>query len=818
MPSSKKTYLNSTAKYLLTDSRLLIYPAETLFIAIKGERHDGHVFIKDLYQKGVRQFIIESKAISESLQKSISELPDVQVWEVGSSITALKQLAKHKREQFKIPVIGITGSNGKTIVKEWLAQLLAPDFEIVKSPKSYNSQIGVPLSVWQINNAHTLGIFEAGLSKPHEIEVLEKIIQPTFGIITNIGSAHDEGFRSRKSKVTEKLKLFSHCQKLVYCSDYEDIQNEVNIILKAVNPKCEFVSWGKNANTKWQILESGESIKIQNQATNQQTTLNIHQLSFHNAASLENLTHCIVTMLEFGIDAAEIQNRIDKLRPVSMRLEVKQGINNSYLIDDTYNNDLVGLTMALNFLSQQDQQPDKMLVLSDLLQTGQKESELYQQIADIIAKKRIKKLVAIGPAFQRNRSYFEENSTFYDTTQDFLNYFPTSSFSNVVALIKGARTFQFEKIVNHLEQKTHRTAFEINIDAITHNLNYYREKAGNDTKIMVMVKAFAYGSGSVEIAQLLQFHRVDYLAVAYTDEGVVLRNHGIELPIMVMNPSPESFDKMIEFKLEPEIYSPSIFKQFLEINNGKKVKIHLKLDTGMHRLGFVESDLDTLFETLSKHPEIEVASVFSHLVGADESFHNEFSVLQYQRFIESADKISKALNYQPIRHILNSAGIVRFPDFKLDMVRLGIGLYGVEVNNLEQHKLRNVGTLKTIISQVKHIKNGESVGYSRRGIVEKDTTIATIAIGYADGYDRRFGNGVGKVWVNGKLCPVVGNVCMDMTMIDISDTNATEGDEVIVFGEDLPITTLAHNIGTISYEILTGVSERVKRVFFKEES
>jgi len=818
MPSSKKTYLNSTAKYLLTDSRLLIYPAETLFIAIKGERHDGHVFIKDLYQKGVRQFIVESKAISESLQKSISELPDVQVWEVGSSITALQQLAKHKREQYKIPVIGITGSNGKTIVKEWLAQLLVPDFEIVKSPKSYNSQIGVPLSVWQINNAHTLGIFEAGLSKPHEIEVLEKIIQPTFGIITNIGSAHDEGFRSRKSKVTEKLKLFSHCQKLVYCSDYEDIQNEVNIILKAVNPKCEFVSWGKDAHTKWQILECGAAIKIQNQATNQQTTFNIHQLSFHNAASLENLTHCIVTMLEFGIDAAEIQNRIDKLRPVSMRLEVKQGINNSYLIDDTYNNDLVGLTMALNFLSQQDQQPDKMLVLSDLLQTGQKESELYQQIADIITKKRIKKLVAIGPAFQRNRSYFEENSTFYDTTQDFLNYFPTSSFSNVVALIKGARTFQFEKIVNHLEQKTHRTAFEINIDAITHNLNYYREKAGNDTKIMVMVKAFAYGSGSVEIAQLLQFHRVDYLAVAYTDEGVVLRNHGIELPIMVMNPSPESFDKMIEFKLEPEIYSPSIFKQFLEINNGKKVKIHLKLDTGMHRLGFVESDLETLFETLSKYPEIEVASVFSHLVGADESFHNEFSILQYQRFIESADKISKALNYQPIRHILNSAGIVRFPDFKLDMVRLGIGLYGVEVNNLEQHKLRNVGTLKTIISQIKYIKNGESVGYSRRGIVEKDTTIATIAIGYADGYDRRFGNGVGKVWVNGALCPVVGNVCMDMTMIDISDTNASEGDEVIVFGEDLPITTLAHNIGTISYEILTGVSERVKRVFFKEES
>ena len=825
--------LTTTAQYLLTDSRLLVNPAETIFFAIKGERHDGHQFIEKLYQKGVRQFVVEQKAITENLQKVLTKLTDAQIWEVESSVSAMQQLAKQKREQFNIPVIGITGSNGKTIVKEWLVQLLSPDYVVVKSPKSYNSQIGVPLSVWQMNASHTLGIFEAGLSKPHEMEYLEKVIQPTIGIFTNIGSAHDEGFRSRKSKIAEKLKLFTHCQKLIYCADYKEIDEEIKIILKAVNPKCELISWGKVAPrmdvppaprgvpSEGGATESIVSFKLQ---TNNQQFLDSYEFSsspFGGGGGFwgaENLTHCIVAMLELGIEPSEIQERINKLRPVSMRLEVKQGINNCILIDDSYNNDFVGLTMALNFLTQQDHRKDKILILSDLLQTGQKEEDLYREIADLLLKKSINKLIGVGEAFCRNQKYFSDNSIFYSSTQEFLSNFPTASLHDSVVLIKGARPFQFEKIVHHLEEKSHGTVLEINLDSITHNLNYYKEKIGTNTKIMVMVKAFAYGSGSTDVAQLLQFHHVDYLAVAYIDEGIILRQNGINLPIMVMNPSVEGFDKVLSYDLEPEIYSPSIFKKFIELNGDKKSKIHLKLDTGMHRLGFVEDDLKTLISQLLENPNIEVATIFSHLVGADDAAHNEFSKLQHERFINWSERIASALKYQPIRHILNSAGIVRFPDLKLDMVRLGIGLYGVEVNGLEQKSLKNVGTLKTVISQIKHVKKGESVGYSRRGIVEKDTKIATIAIGYADGFDRRFGNGVGEVMVNGVLCPVVGNVCMDMTMIDITEANATEGNEVIVFGENLPITKLAQNIGTIPYEILTGVSERVRRVFFKEES
>ena len=817
--------LTTTAQYLLTDSRLLVNPAETIFFAIKGERHDGHQFIEKLYQKGVRQFVVEQKAITQNLRKILEILIDAQIWEVESSVLTMQQLAKQKREQFTIPVIGITGSNGKTIVKEWLAQLLSPDYVVVKSPKSYNSQIGVPLSVWQMNASHTLGIFEAGLSKPHEMEYLERVIQPTIGIFTNIGSAHDEGFRSRKSKITEKLKLFTHCQKLIYCSDYEEIDEEIKIILKAVNPKCELISWGRDQAppARAAYRPGGGATEFEIRFKLQTTDHRLSTYSFYSPFgggfwAFENLTHCIVAMLEFGIEPSEIQKRINKLRPVSMRLEVKQGINNCILIDDSYNNDLVGLTMALNFLTQQDQRKGKILILSDLLQTGQKEENLYQEIADLLLRKSINKLIGVGEAFCGNQQYFLDNSIFYSSTQDFLSNFSTASLHDAVVLIKGARPFQFEKIVHHLEEKLHGTVLEINLDSITHNLNYYKEKIGTNTKIMVMVKAFAYGSGSTDVAQLLQFHHVDYLSVAYTDEGVVLRQNGISLPIMVMNPSVEGFDKMVSFDLEPEIYSPSIFKKFIKLNDGKKVKIHLKLDTGMHRLGFVEDDLETLISQLVENLNIEVATIFSHLVGADDAAHNEFSKLQCERFINWSERIALALNYSPVRHILNSAGIVRFPDFKLDMVRLGIGLYGVEVNGLEQKNLKNVGTLKTIISQIKHVKKGESVGYSRRGIVEKDTKIATIAIGYADGFDRRFGNGTGEVMVNGVLCPVVGNVCMDMTMIDITEANATEGNEVIVFGENLPISKLAQNIGTIPYEILTGVSERVRRVFFKEES
>lgn len=816
------TDIDTTATYLLTDSRQLIFPQQTLFFAIKGQHHDGHQFLFDLYQKGVRQFVIEHKALTDKLIQTLEGFEDSQIWAVDSSLKALQDVAKRHRSQFDIRVIGITGSNGKTIVKEWLGQLLSPDFRIAKSPKSYNSQIGVPLSVWQLNDTHTLGIFEAGISQPHEMKALQEIIQPSIGIFTNIGSAHDEGFRSRKQKATEKLRLFTQCKQLIYRADYSDIQEEIRLILQPVNPHCELIGWGTTdactVQVEWHKDESQTYIVMKSALERYDNQL--FSVPFTDEASVENVIHCLVLLLSMDIPSAEIRQRITRLRPISMRLELKEGINQCYLIDDTYNNDLVGLTIALNFLSQQEQRSLKIAILSDLFQTGQKEEELYSQINTLLQQKGVQKLIAIGDAFARNAHLISVEAQYFTTTSEFLGKLVPDTFQDALVLIKGARAFQFERIVHRLQQRVHGTVLEINLDALTHNLNFYRNRVGNDTRIMVMVKAFAYGSGSAEVAQLLQFHRVDYLAVAYADEGVVLRQNGIELPIMVMNPSPSTFDKLIEYQLEPEIYSHKILEEWLtflaESTTNSRYKIHLKLDTGMHRLGFTEADLPTLIQLLKQHPTLEVASIFSHLVGADEAIHNDFSKLQFERFMAGSAQLEAALGYRPFRHILNSAGIVRFPDYKLDMVRLGIGLYGVEVNRQEQRALQQIGTFKTVVSQVKHLPAGETIGYSRKGILEKASSIATIALGYADGYDRRFSKGVGKVLINGALCPVVGNVCMDMTMVDATGVSVQAGDEVIVFGQDLPITHLSEQIGTIPYEILTGISERVKRVFYKE--
>ena len=810
--------IQTDALYLLTDSRQLTFAPQTLFFAIKGERHDGHRFLRDLYQKGVRQFVVERSALTETQRELLATFTDARIWVVENSVLALQELAKNRRASFQIPVVGITGSNGKTIVKEWLAQLLSPDYRVAKSPKSYNSQIGVPLSVWQLNDSHTLGIFEAGISQSHAMKALQDIIRPTIGIFTNIGSAHDQGFKSRKQKITEKLRLFTNCQQLIYCADYQDIEEEIKLILQPVNPNCELVSWSRNGNEaaiQVQTEKKGHSSNLELTLKNSPAPA-LFSVPFGDDASLENVIHCVVLLLKMGINPVEIQSRLQRLRPVSMRLELKDGINNCQLIDDSYNNDLVGLTMALNFLSQQEQRSKKVAILSDLLQTSQPESELYGQISALLRDKNVNQLVGIGAAFGRNRAFFGANSQFYDTTEAFLQDFLVASLRDSLVLVKGARPFQFEQIVNRFQQRVHGTVLEINLDAITNNLNYYRHKIGSQTKIMVMVKAFAYGSGSAEVAQLLQFHRVDYLAVAYADEGVLLRQNGITLPIMVMNPARETFDKLREYGLEPEIYSQKILSEWLEF--GGNEAIHLKLDTGMHRLGFTEEDLPSLIQQLQNHPNLRVATIFSHLVGADEATHNQFSALQYARFMAWTSQIEAVLGYCPTRHILNSAGIVRFPDYKLDMVRLGIGLYGVEANQQEQAALWPVGTLKTVVSQMKHLRAGETVGYGRRGVLENDTSVATIAIGYADGFDRRLSNGVGKVLINGVLCPVIGNVCMDMTMVDATQANAQAGDEVLIFGQELPITQIAQQIGTIPYELLTGVSERVKRVFFKESN
>ncbi|GAB4017815.1 bifunctional UDP-N-acetylmuramoyl-tripeptide:D-alanyl-D-alanine ligase/alanine racemase [Spirosoma migulaei] len=831
-----------------TDSRQVTGNAtDAVFFAIQGEHHDGHNFIGELYQKGVRQFVVERSALTPERRTEFIAYADATFIEVDSSLQTMQTLAAEHRKQVHIPIIGITGSNGKTIVKEWLAQLLdggqSPDeYVVVKSPKSYNSQLGVPLSVHQLTDKHTLGIFEAGISKVHEMQSLEAIIRPTIGIFTNIGTAHDEGFRTRKQKIAEKLRLFIHANTLIYCSDYTDIDEEVHLLLKAVNPTMNVITWSLNGKP---ATYQGKLQHDQLTLTSKEGTAIQLKLPFTDPASVENLMHCLVTLLTLHPWTTEaLQARLNRLRPVSMRLEQKEGINNCVLIDDSYNNDVAGLQLALSFLNQQSTRTRRVVILSDVLQSGQAEHDLYEQVGTLIRTNAIDQFIGIGPVLSRNAHFFADSSLFFATTDAFLTQFPFHELRDSSVLVKGARPFSFERIVARLERKVHGTVLDINLDALTHNLNYYREKVGSDTKLMVMVKAFAYGSGSTEVAQLLQFHRVDYLAVAYADEGIALRQNGIELPIMVMNPAPETFDALLAYNLEPELYSMRILQEWGRFVHGAgsrergaggkehgdgsdlppaprsmpsaKTSLHLKIDTGMHRLGFLETELAEVANYLKGHDNLHVATVFSHLVGSDDARFNSFSTQQYETFLRSTAILEAALGYRPTRHLLNSAGIVRFPDYKLDMVRLGIGLYGVEASGINQAALQTVGTLRTVISQIKTVRAGESIGYSRRGVLDHEARIATLAIGYADGFDRRLGNGVGQVWVNGTRCPTVGNVCMDMTMIDVTSAVASEGDDVIIFGPDLPITELAKQMDTIPYEILTGVSERVKRVFFKE--
>lgn len=813
--------INLRSGYLLTDSRKVIFPENSVFIAIKGVYHDGHQFILPLYQAGVREFIVEKTALTTEFTEQLKALDEGTVWVVNNSTQALQQLAERKRAASSATVTAITGSNGKTIVKEWLASMLSPDYKVLSSPKSYNSQIGVPLSVWPLNKTHQIAVFEAGISKPHEMEYLEKIIKPEIGIFTNIGSAHDEGFKSIKQKVSEKLRLFTHARKLIFRSDYHTIQEEADLLLKSVNPEIRLITWATDAQAFIKVSYENllEHTLIHLEYTDKKLTFSTN---YKDQATLENLTHCIVYLTETGMASETIQRRIGLLQPVSMRLEIKEGIYHSNIIDDSYNNDLQGLIMAMDFLKENQRKPRKVLILSDLLQTGVKPAELYDEVNQIILEHNIDLFIGIGPDLSANASKFSSiNNSFYESTDDFLKNFTFSRLTDSLVLVKGARLFAFERIVFRLQKKNHHTILEINMDALTHNLNFYKEFIGNQTKIMVMVKAFAYGSGSMEVASLLQHHRVDYLAVAYPDEGVTLRNTGITLPIMVMNADPESYEIMVRYQLEPEIYSRRTLHYWLQnIQTYNTLTdlppVHLKIDTGMHRLGFIRQDMDWLKEEISNQPNLKIASIFTHLAGADDEVHDSFTRSQYELLTAAAEDIESVLDYKPLRHILNSAGIISYPEFRLDMVRLGIGIYGVDSSGKNQSRLKVVGTLRTIISQIKDYSSGETIGYSRKGVINQQSRIATIAMGYADGLDRRCGNGNSQVLVNGTLCPTIGNICMDMAMIDITSAQAQEGDEVIIFGENPDISTIARQTGTIPYEILTGISERVNRVFYKE--
>jgi alanine racemase len=724
---------------------------------------------------------------------------------VKSAIRALQSISKLHRESFSYPVIGITGSNGKTIIKEWLFQVLMKFETPVKNPGSYNSQVGVPLSVWQMKSHHTVGIFEAGISLTGEMELLSDVIQPTLGLFTNIGPAHDEGFRNVEEKIREKLKLFSHAEMVIYCKDHSILDDVIQ------TTELPTISWGVSIGCDIRIRQNGNGYDIWWKAQHIFIVI-----PFKDKASIENCFHVLAVLLCMGYSGSQIQDGINNLKRVAMRLELKEGINHCQVIDDTYNNDLGGIEISLQFLAQQHQKKRKTVILSDVLQSGEVDNVLVEEIAARIHESGINKFIGIGPALKKYQQLFSIPSTFYSDTQEFLSHFNGDQWQQEIILVKGARSFEFEKIVSRLQRKVHGTVMEVDLGALVHNYNFFKSCLNPSTKIMVMVKAFAYGSGSNEIANLLQYHQADYLGVAYSDEGVDLRKNNISLPIMVMNPSEDSFDALLQYQLEPEIFNFKILNHFIAFLDGRDSKVHIKLDTGMHRLGFSAEDVPQLCAVLRMHPNLAVASIFSHLAGADEHAHDDFSALQAKQFEEGALELSKHLGYRPLFHILNSPGILRLKQYQFDMVRLGIGLYGVDPTNEGFRELRPVATLKTIVSHIQKVKQGETIGYGRRGIAHQEMTIGTIAIGYADGFTRAFSRGVGKVLVKGVRVPVVGNVCMDMTMIDLTGTDVVEGDEVIIFGKELPIQDVAAAISTIPYEILTNTSERVKRVFVSE--
>ncbi len=809
-----KSETNDKISDVLIDSRKLITPENCLFFALVSKTNDGHKYIETLYNKDVKNFIIST------LPNNIKVFENINIIKVNNTLTALQSLSASHRQKFNIPVIGITGSNGKTIVKEWLFQLLRKDKKIIRSPKSYNSQIGVPLSVLQMKSEHELAFFEAGISETDEMDKLETIIRPKIGIFTNIGAAHGENFFHEAQKINEKLKLFTKSETLIYCSDHIEIKER--IIESQVFKKINIFSWGKNINSELQIKSVNKN--------NKQTTIkgiykkqNIQiKIPFIDDASIENSIHCWAFMLFFGYQQNIISERMESLSPVAMRLELKEGINNCSIINDSYNSDINSLNIALDFMLQQKQHRKKTIILSDILQSGKNDADLYTEVADLLFEKGIKRIIGVGSAIKRYANKFNIEKEFYETSEQFLKYFSTSSLQDETVLLKGARKFEFENINKVLQQKAHETVLEINLNAIAHNLNYYRLLLKPTTKIMAMVKAFSYGSGSFEIANVLQFQNADYLAVAYADEGVELRKAGITLPIMVMNPDKQSFDSIIKYNLEPEIYCFKVLDLLEEaierniIQENKPIGIHIKLDTGMHRLGFESQDLEVLVKKIKKSKHFFIKSIFSHLAASDDRTHDDFTRHQIKLFSEMSSSIKSEFNYNILLHILNSAGISRFGESQFDMVRLGIALYGVATDESQQNALQNVNTLKSTISQIKIIKANETIGYNRNWTAKKEMRIATIPIGYADGLNRKLSNGKGKLMINNNFAPIVGNICMDMCMADITDFDVEEGDDVIIFGNDYPIKKLAEILETIPYEILTGVSRRVKRVYFHE--
>ena len=799
-------------RWLLTDSRSLCFPEETLFFALKTQRNDGHRYIQDLYNRGVRQFVVEQ--VPEHYE---TLYPEANFLRVPHTLAALQRLAERHRDEFDLPIVGITGSNGKTMVKEWLYQLLLPSQRIVRSPRSYNSQIGVPLSVWLLNEQTEVGIFEAGISQPGEMMALRDIIQPTIGVLTTLGAAHQENFRSMEEKCMEKLELMHDTEAMVYCSD-NDI---VSRCIRRMNYKGEKISWSTCDEQASLFVKSTKPSK-----TSLSTTItyiwkeeeNTFEIPFIDEASIENSVTCAAVALKLGLTPGELADRMPKLEPVAMRLEVKEGQRGCILINDSYNSDINSLDIALDFMSRREGK-NRTLILSDIFQTGVSASELYAQVSDLATKRGITKFIGIGPELTAQADKIQiADKQFFADANHFLSSEAFAALRDELILLKGARPFGFDLITEQLEQKVHETILEVNLNAVVENLNYYRSFMKPETKMVCMIKADAYGAGAVEIAKTLQDHRVDYLAVAVADEGVTLRKAGITANIMIMNPEMTAFKTMFDYDLEPEVYSFRLLDALIKAARKEGITgwpVHIKLDTGMHRLGFdPEQDMDELIDRLTHQQAVIPRSVFSHFVGSDSDDFDNFSTLQFKRFEMGSKKLQDAFSHKILRHMDNSAGIEHFPDRQMDMCRLGLGLYGVDPR--DNRILHTVSTLKTTILQMRQVPKTDTVGYSRKGKLTRDSVIAAIPIGYADGLNRHLGNRNCYCLVNGQKAEYVGNICMDVALIDVTDIPCVEGDQVEIFGENLPVTVLSDVLQTIPYEVLTGISNRVKRVYFQD--
>ncbi|OUN65152.1 MULTISPECIES: bifunctional UDP-N-acetylmuramoyl-tripeptide:D-alanyl-D-alanine ligase/alanine racemase [unclassified Butyricimonas] len=785
------------------DSRSVVTPEHTLFFALTGNNHNGHDYIRTLYTDGVRAFVISE------FREEFNQLTGANFMVVENVLTALQQLAAHHRQHTQAEVIGITGSNGKTVVKEWLYQLLANDHAVYRSPRSYNSQVGVPLSLLGIDPKTEIAIIEAGISQKGEMQHLQQMIQPTIGIFTHLGDAHGENFASREEKLAEKAQLFTSCQWVI-----GQTGEALEYIKTRVPSTTSFLLWGEDPKADIHVKTMNIALghrEVQVTFGNKHFILDI---PFPDIASYENCMNAVSILLLKQYSPDVITSRVQQLSAIAMRMEIKDGINNCTLVNDYYNSDPSSFQLALNILATQDASKERVVILSDFMDTGKAGDDLYPSIAETLRQANISLFIGIGKHLSEHRHDFSANSRFYEDTEHFLRQEERDNFNNQIILIKGARAFQFEYIAGFLQKQSHSTILEVDLDAMVHNLNHFRSLT--DAHIAVMVKAFSYGSGSREVASLLQYHRVDYLMVAFADEGIELRAAGITIPIAVMNPEREAFDNMIMFNLEPEIYALDILEDFnraLNKHGIKRFPVHIKLNTGMNRSGFDEQDIPYLLEFFQTERSVYIRSMFSHLAGSDETMHDEFTLGQIHLFERMTERIQAQFNYKIWRHILNSAGIERFPQYHFDMVRLGIGLHGISATHAN---LQPVSSFKTYISSIREVPEGQSIGYGRKSYTTRPSRIAVIPVGYADGLNRHLSNRVGNVFIKGKRVPIIGNICMDTCMIDVTDTNATIGDEVEIFGKHILVTELSKQLGTIPYEILTGISHRVKRVYYKE--